>query len=110
MTEESLASKKCIPCDGGVPKLNGEEITRFLSQLTGWYKNRNRIEKHYSFADFKELMLAVNKLASIAETEGHHPDFHVHYNELHVEIWTHKIDGLTESDFVLAAKLDQAFR
>ena len=103
-----LAKKTCVPCAGGVPPLDHDKQDKLLAQLEGWeIVDRHHLRKTYNFSDFVEAIAWLNRLAKLAEKEGHHPDLHIHYNRIVVEIWTHKIDGLTESDFVLAAKSDE---
>ena len=108
----SLAEQKCIPCSGGVPPLANERAQALLRELDpGWSLNaQGHLERAYGFADFAQAMRFANKLAEVAESEGHHPDLHIAWGRCRVEIWTHKIGGLTESDFYLAAKADRAFR
>jgi 4a-hydroxytetrahydrobiopterin dehydratase len=101
-----LTARKCVPCAGGVPRLVPAEIEELLRQVVGWSLAGDRLSKHLQFKDFNALMVFVNRMAEVAEGEGHHPDFTVHYNQLDVSIWTHAVGGLTESDFILAAKLD----
>lgn len=103
---DSLSEKKCRPCTGTTPKLNGEQINRYLPQLKGWQKNGDKIVKNLKFKNFVQLMEFVNRMAKLAEEEGHHPDFQVSYNKLKIEIWTHAVSGLTGNDFILAAKID----
>jgi len=106
-----LSERSCVPCKGGVPPLGAEEIARLNSQISGWQVNDSkRLVKHFKFDDFKQAMVMADKVAAIAEQQGHHPDLLVRWGELKVEIWTHKIDGLTESDFILAAKVDDCAR
>ena len=103
-----LASKQCVPCRGGVPPLQGEEITRLLDQLSGWeVVSGHHLKKDYKFSDFAETLKFVNRVGELAEAQGHHPDFCFGWGKAEVTIWTHKIDGLTESDFILAAKIDE---
>jgi len=106
---EDLVNKKCIPCQGGTPPMGPLEITAYLSQLKQGCKflESNKITKEFEFEDFKEAIAFVNKVADLAENEGHHPDIAIHYNKVEMLLWTHKINGLTESDFILAAKIDQ---
>ncbi|HEY9723316.1 MAG TPA: 4a-hydroxytetrahydrobiopterin dehydratase [Oscillatoriaceae cyanobacterium] len=101
-----LKTKRCIPCEGGVEKLNAEQVQELSKQLTGWEVRGEKLHKTLKFADFVATMAFLNRLAEVAEAEGHHPDFCVHYNVVDVTIWTHAIDGLSENDFILAAKLD----
>lgn len=104
-----LTESKCKPCEGGVPKLTPEEITEYKRQINADWKviNNNRITKTFSFVNFKHTMNFVNKLADLAEEEGHHPVMHVQYAKLDIDLWTHAIDGLSENDFILAAKIDE---
>jgi len=90
-----------------VPPLQGEEITTLLNQLAGWeVVNQHHLKKNYRFADFKEALTFVNRVSELAEEQGHHPDICFGWGQAEITIWTHKIDGLTESDFILAAKID----
>ena len=103
-----LANKHCVPCRGGVPPLAGAALDDLKAQLGGWEVVRgHHLEKTYTFPDFQKALVFVNRAGAIAEQEGHHPDLHLSWGKVGVEIWTHKIDGLTESDFILAAKIDQ---
>lgn len=103
-----LANRDCVPCRGGVPALKGEEVTKLLSQLEGWeVVNEHHLRKEYKFKDFKETQTFVNRVGDLAEEQWHHPDICFGWGRAEVTIWTHKIDGLTESDFILAAKIDQ---
>ncbi|WP_322497940.1 4a-hydroxytetrahydrobiopterin dehydratase [Candidatus Cyrtobacter comes] len=103
-----LSKKKCILCHGGILPLEKNEIFRFLSELQSeWLVNElGHIYKSYKFPNFIDAMNFANKIAEIAEQEDHHPDLAISYGQCIVEIWTHKINGLTESDFILAAKID----
>ena len=101
-----LARKKCVPCEGGVPRLEGPALEALLSAVKGWRLDGDRIRKQLRFADFRAAMAFVNAMADVAEAEGHHPDFCVHWATVDVEIWTHAAGGLTENDFILAAKID----
>jgi 4a-hydroxytetrahydrobiopterin dehydratase len=107
----NLASKTCVPCRGGVPALKGEAITNLLAQLGGGWSvlNERRLQKKYDFDDFATALEFVNRVGEIAEREGHHPDVYLTWGTVSLSIWTHKIDGLTESDFVLAAKADEVY-
>ena len=102
-----LAKAHCRPCEGGVERLGPSEIERFAPRVPGWRISQGKLVRHVEFDDFLTLMSFVNDMAEIAEEEGHHPDFHVHYSKLDIEIWTHAIEGLSENDFILAAKLDE---
>jgi 4a-hydroxytetrahydrobiopterin dehydratase len=106
-----LTEKRCVPCEGGVPPLDQTETRRLLGEVGGWALEGApnapaRIAKRYEFDDFLSAMAFVDKLAALAEDEGHHPDFCVHYSRVDVSLWTHAARGLTENDFILAAKLD----
>jgi 4a-hydroxytetrahydrobiopterin dehydratase len=100
--------KRCVPCEGGVPALSAAEVERALGALDGWdaREGAKQLHKHYRFKDFRQAMVFVNALAELAEAEGHHPDFTVHYSTVDVTLWTHAIGGLSENDLIVAAKLD----
>lgn len=103
----ALYTKKCIPCEGGVPPLSQDKVRIFLREIEEWELNKEgHLEKTFTFSNFKKTMAFANKVADIAEEQGHHPDLHIKWGSCSVEIWTHKIEGLTESDFILAAKID----
>ena len=103
-----LASRQCIPCRGGVPPLKGEEITNLLAQLSDWeVVEEHHLRKVYKFADFREAQQFVSRVGDLAEEQGHHPDICFGWGRAEITIWTHKIDGLTESDFILAAKINR---
>jgi len=107
----SLADKTCVPCRGGVPSLESQKIQELLRQLeSGWSLNdQGHIERTYEFPNFADALAFTNRVGNVAEIEGHHPDLYLAWGKCKVEIWTHKIQGLTESDFFLAAKADRAF-
>ena len=102
----TLAGKHCVPCEGGVAPLGEPEIRDLLRQVSGWQAGEGKIRRSYTFADFMAAMSFLNRVAEVAEAEGHHPDFSVHYNRVDMTIWTHAAGGLTENDFILAAKID----
>ena len=103
-----LASRQCVPCRGGVPPLKGQEITNLLSKLNEWEViDQHHLRKNFKFADFREAQEFVDRVGKLAEEQGHHPDICFGWGRAEITIWTHKIDGLTESDFILAAKIDQ---
>jgi len=105
-----LADKKCVPCRGGVPALTAAEQAALLAKLDGWQvENDKKLIKSYLFKDFMGPVRFCNAIAEVAEEEGHHPDLYVRWGELRAYIWTHKVDGLTESDFFMAAKIDRLF-
>ena len=102
-----LASRRCVPCRGGVPPMRGAEIAEFLTELEGWeVLEEHHLRKSYKFADFRDALEFVNRIGALAESEGHHPDISFGWGYADISIWTHKIDGLSESDFILAAKID----
>jgi 4a-hydroxytetrahydrobiopterin dehydratase len=103
-----LASRDCIPCRGGVPPLTGEEIAKLVPELDGWkVVDEHHLSKSYKLKDFREAQEFVNRVGELAEVQGHHPDICFGWGHCHITIWTHKIDGLTESDFILASKIDR---
>lgn len=109
-TTEQLVRKKCVPCEGGVPRLTPEEAAAHLASVPGWTitADNQRIRREWVVKNFMAGLRFFNDVARIAEEEGHHPDLHlVGYRNLAIEIWTHAIGGLSENDFILAAKIDQ---
>jgi len=105
-----LAEKHCVPCRGGVPPLKGEELRQYADQLSGWKViDEHHITRTYLFPDFKQALEFVNRVGAVAEAEGHHPDILLAWGKAEVKTYTHKIDGLTESDFILAAKIDKEY-
>ena len=106
---ESLSRKHCVPCHGGVPRLTGEEIGPLLAQLEGWEAvGEQHLSKGYEFKNFADALAFVNRVGRIAEAEGHHPDVSFGWGYARLEIHTHAIGGLSESDFILAARIDAA--
>ena len=105
----ALCEKECVPCKGGVPPLKGKELAALEKELDGGWQvvNEHHLEKEYKFKDFRDALAFVNKVGELAEAQGHHPDIYLAWGKTRITIWTHKIDGLTESDFVLAAKADK---
>ena len=105
-----LAKKRCVPCRGGVPALRGSELKALLDELGGDWRvvDNHHLEKEYTFDDFAQALEFTNRVGNVAEEEGHHPDIYLAWGTVGLKIWTHKIDGLTESDFILAAKADSA--
>ncbi|OLE51168.1 MAG: 4a-hydroxytetrahydrobiopterin dehydratase [Acidobacteria bacterium 13_1_20CM_3_53_8] len=102
-----LASRECVPCRGGVPPMNGAEILGLLQELSGWEAvEEHHLKKSYTFKNFRESLEFVNRVSQIAEEQGHHPNICFGWGRAEITIYTHKIDGLTESDFILAAKID----
>jgi 4a-hydroxytetrahydrobiopterin dehydratase len=103
-----LAKNKCLPCEGGMPPLTPERVESLLSELRGWsvVPGKSELRKRFALVSFRATMDLVVRLADLAEEEGHHPDFCVHYRVLDVTLTTHAIGGLSENDFILAAKVD----
>ncbi len=105
MTE--LAQKTCVPCKGGVPPLGGTDLQRLADQVPEWkVVEEHHIERTFDFSNFREALEFTNRVGELAEEQGHHPDIFLAWGKAGIKIWTHKIDGLTESDFVMAAKID----
>ena len=107
-----LHKKKCIPCEGGIPSFNLEEIHKYLKKVDGWDVKKNEeenyfLEKEFKFKDFKNSQIFINKVGEIAEAENHHPDIFFGWGYARIKIFTHAIKGLAESDFILAAKIDK---
>lgn len=104
-----LTRKKCKPCEGGIPKFTPEEIGDYLRQLKkSWdVKDNMKIIRDFDFGDYPSCIEFVNRVAELAEEEGHHPVMHVYFSRVNVELWTHAILGLSENDFILAAKIDE---
>jgi 4a-hydroxytetrahydrobiopterin dehydratase len=104
-----LSGKMCVPCEGGVPPLGADRIGEMLREVPGWQVSEelNLLSKRFRFPDFAGTMVFVNQMAALAEEQGHHPDFCVRYDVLDVQLTTHAIHGLSENDFIMAAKLDK---
>lgn len=108
MDNNDLLKQKCVPCEGGAMPMNKDEVDFFMKKVSGWsigaeYK---KISKTYKFKDFVEAIEFVKKVADIAESEGHHPDIQINYNKVNLDLWTHAIGGLSQNDFIVAAKVD----
>ena len=112
MKTEDLAKKECVPCRGGIPPLKGKVLQELLSAVgNGWQLvGEHHLEKEYKFEDFRQALDFTNQVGEMAETQNHHPDIYLAWGKVKVTIWTHKIDGLTESDFIFAAKTDQLLK
>lgn len=108
MSSSDLAAKQCVPCRGGVPPLEGEELAGLHRELGGGWEliESHHLEKLFRFDDFRQALDFTNKVGELAEEQDHHPDIYLAWGRVRITIWTHKIDGLTESDFVFAAKVD----
>ena len=111
MSRQSLAERKCVPCRGGTPPLKGNDLSAFhrmLGDPTHWnVVNQHHIVRTYKFPDFKSALTFVNQVGELAEEQGHHPDILLAWGKVEVTLWTHAVDGLTESDFIMAAKIDE---
>ena len=106
-----LKEKHCVPCEGGTPALDEVTSKLLLDEVSGWTLRAEtgqpaQISKRFEFADFLGAMAFIDKMAALAEQEGHHPDFCLHYSRVDVTLWTHAARGLSENDFILASKLD----
>ena len=103
-----LAARRCVPCRGDTPPLRGDALAKLLAELGGGWRavDEHHLEKEYRFKDFADALAFVNRVGALAEEQQHHPDLVLTWGKVRVAIWTHKIDGLTESDFVFAAKTD----
>jgi len=107
MTEQ-LADKQCVPCRGGVPPLKGKELQALLRNVAQWTApDEHHLRREFRFPDFQQALDFVNRVGAVAEEQGHHPDMLLSWGKVEVTLWTHKIDGLSESDFIMAAKIDR---
>lgn len=109
MANHNLLEKKCVACDGGVKPLDRQTIGQYLDEIPQWTLSADglKIFRRYEFADFVKAVVFVQAIADVAEAEGHHPDIHISYNKVLLELFTHAIGGLSENDFIVAAKIDQ---
>lgn len=108
MESKELTSKKCTPCRGGIPPIERAKAEELVKSTDGWNlsEDATRISRQFQFKDFKLAIDFVNQVANLAEEEGHHPDFEIHYNKVKLVVYTHKIKGLHENDFIMAAKIN----
>lgn len=103
-----LATKQCVPCRGGVPPLKGKELAELHNQVPRWdVIDEHHIVRTFTFPDFRQALDFVNRVGELAEQQGHHPDILLAWGKAEITLWTHKINGLTESDFIMAAKIDR---
>ena len=104
-----LSKKKCIPCEGGIPPLDSARIAEYQKHIQSEWRltSDSKIAREYSFRDYRNTIGFVNRVADLAEEEGHHPVMHVYYSKVVIELWTHAIGGLSENDFILAAKIEK---
>lgn len=106
---KNLLNQKCVPCEGGVEPLSRADAEDYLAEVSGWTMDSEakKISKEFKYQDFIGAINFVERVADVAEMEGHHPDIHIHYNKVTLELWTHAINGLSQNDFIVAAKVDQ---
>lgn len=109
MITGNLSQGHCVPCEGGMPPLDHEYVQKYSAQVPNWRvsDDEKKLSRELTFKDFVETMKFVNAVADIAQAEGHHPDIHIFYNEVRFDLTTHAMDGLSENDFILAAKIDE---
>jgi len=112
MADSNLSKKSCVPCTGGVPPLQGAALEALHEALGDEWDlvADHHLEKAFSFPDFREALAFTNRVGEMAEAQGHHPDIHLSWGRVIITVWTHKIDGLTESDFIFAARADRLFQ
>ena len=105
----ALAQKECVPCKGTVDRLSGGDLNKLGKELPGGWQavNGHHLEKEFKFKDFRQALNFTNAVGELAEAQGHHPDIYLAWGKVKLTIWTHKVDGLTESDFIMAAKADE---
>jgi len=103
----SLDKETCIPCKGGEPTISPEEARVLIPEVPDWMVEEKSLERDFKFKDFREAIAFVNRIADVAESEGHHPDIAISYNKVHLSLSTHKIGGLSRNDFILATKIDK---
>lgn len=104
-----LTQKHCVPCEGGTPPLPDSEEEKLHKETPSWLllrEGNHKLRKQFTFKDFLEAIAFVNKIAPIAESEGHHPDIYIFYNKVQLDLFTHAVGGLSENDFIMAAKID----
>jgi len=107
---DALADKKCVPCRGGLPPLRGAELKKLHHAVPSWTVHEEHdIRREFTFPDFQQALDFVNRVGAVAEEQGHHPDIFLTWGKAAVTLWTHKIDGLSESDFIMAAKIDRIY-
>lgn len=104
---ENLFERECVPCRGSIPPLHGDDLRELLAELDGWdVVGEHHLRKFYKFKNFREAFAFASKVSELAETEKHHPTICFGWGFAEITIWTHKIDGLSDNDFILAAKID----
>ena len=102
-----FTQKKCVPCEAGGDPLPDSEVQNNLLSIPNWELDGKMIHREFEFQDFKDAMVFVNKVADLAESEGHHPDITIHWNKVRLDLWTHSMNGLSENDFIVASKMDK---
>jgi len=108
---EELIKKKCVPCEGGTPPMSAEESNKYMSEVMGWeLVEGKKIKKEFRFKNFKESLGFVNKVGALAEEEQHHPNITIIYNKVRITLSTHAIGGLSQNDFIMAAKIGQVYK
>ncbi|HEY3975178.1 MAG TPA: 4a-hydroxytetrahydrobiopterin dehydratase [Candidatus Sulfotelmatobacter sp.] len=106
--ETALADRKCVPCRGGVPPLRGPGLGEIHRSVPKWaVVDEHHLRREFKFPDFQQALEFVNRVGALAEEQGHHPDIFLAWGKAEITLWTHKVDGLTESDFIMAAKIDR---
>ena len=107
----NLARKTCVPCRGGTPPLKGAELKAIAAEVPEWtIVNEHHLTRNFKFPDFRRALDFVNRVGELAEQQGHHPDILLAWGKAEITLWTHKIDGLSEGDFIMAAKIDELAR
>lgn len=113
---DELTKKHCVPCEGGDPAISDEKENEMLKLIAhdkgGWIllrQENHKLRRQFIFKDFREAIAFVNKVADVAESEGHHPDIYIFYNKVQIDLFTHAVGGLSENDFIMAAKIDVIF-
>jgi 4a-hydroxytetrahydrobiopterin dehydratase len=105
--DTNLSEKRCVPCEGGTPPLEEFKVKDLMKEVPLWSLKNGRLFRQFKFRNFLEAMKFVNTVAKLAEEESHHPDILIHYNRVDLDLWTHAVKGLSENDFILAAKIDR---
>jgi 4a-hydroxytetrahydrobiopterin dehydratase len=106
MVTSDLRTRHCVACTGDMPRLAPAQVATLRAQVPQWTVDGERLARRFRFPSFVAAVRFVDRMADVAEAEQHHPDFTVHYRDVDVSVWTHAVDGLTENDFILAAKID----
>jgi 4a-hydroxytetrahydrobiopterin dehydratase len=102
-----LTQRHCVPCEGGTPPMDPDTAREMIEQVPGWELGDNKLTRRFKFRDFAEAMAFVNRVASLAEAEGHHPDIHISWNRVRLDLTTHAIKGLSDNDFIMAARTNE---